>query len=725
MVKAFTEILRDFATDGVPSSGPHQPIKADFREALTAVEAFSNASGSALVYQDRATLFADLAHAANTMAWVVNDATTAYNGVYEKSGASGAGSWTRVADLPYSFIVATNVGAGTATAIQATTAIPVTSSALVLLPIVATASSSPITVSFNGDTALTIKTVSGNSASALTTGMWILGTVTGSDFRMLNDQDVAALVAQAEVAKDQAEAAAYRKTLTSYGAIGDGTTNDTAAINTALAAGVPLTGAGRTYAVTGKISLPANTSLWDVTFKQLSPGASLNVITLEASNVSGIDLRRVKVDRNGDGTNGGLLDASGTNGALNTAFGMRFAACTNSHFEDLEVYGNDSGTGILFTQIGETSRIIRPYVHNIGWSRTTATDDQVQGISFDQCTRSTIEAPRVINLTGILNGVASRRYTRGISCGGSTGLTISDPYVEHADQGVDITGSPATNADIVVDRPVVKDIWVWGVKLANTARRAVVRSGRAYDCGVGFVASPASALTSDLTTNSCEFVDCIAYNTGSNGQTVVSIAGFRVLEQAATLAGRAANIRFVRCKAIDEQTVPTMATGFSSEITDITVAPILVDCTSVGHTTQATGGLFRSYVGAVGNVSQTSGVATGAIVETGGALATGIYTKFIDGTMITRFTIDDTAGAWTTADGALFISTATLNLTFPVAFVGSNPVISATCYRGAIATGVTIVAVGLNGVNLTPWISQSTAAGNVKHVHVTAIGRWF
>lgn len=208
MVKAFNEILRDFETDGVPSSGVHEPIKADLREALTAVQSFSNASGAALVFQTRSALYAVLTYAANTMAWVVSDTTAAYNGIYQKSGASGSGSWARVADLPYSFIVATNTGAGTANAIQATTAIPVSSTSLVILPIATNTTSSPVTVSFNSGSALTIKTVSGNNASALTAGMWCLGVSNGGNFRLLNDQNIASLVAQAEDARDDAAASA-------------------------------------------------------------------------------------------------------------------------------------------------------------------------------------------------------------------------------------------------------------------------------------------------------------------------------------------------------------------------------------------------------------------------------------------------------------------------------------------------------------------------------------
>jgi hypothetical protein len=51
-------------------------------------------------YETRAGLYADLAHPAGRLAYVFGDSTSGYNGTYKKSGASGAGSWSRIGDLP-------------------------------------------------------------------------------------------------------------------------------------------------------------------------------------------------------------------------------------------------------------------------------------------------------------------------------------------------------------------------------------------------------------------------------------------------------------------------------------------------------------------------------------------------------------------------------------------------------------------------------------------------
>ncbi|WP_457661246.1 hypothetical protein [Sinorhizobium medicae] len=61
---------------------------------------------------------------------------------------------------------------------------------------------SPVTVSFNGGSALTIKTNGGNDVAVggLTAGMIVMGIVSGTTFRLVSDQASAVLVAQAEAA---------------------------------------------------------------------------------------------------------------------------------------------------------------------------------------------------------------------------------------------------------------------------------------------------------------------------------------------------------------------------------------------------------------------------------------------------------------------------------------------------------------------------------------------
>lgn len=197
MVQTANTIFRDFVTDGVPASGANKPAKAAIRQWGTQLESLYSAAqaGGGLAYATKAAMDADLAHAANQIAWVLEDTTVANNGIYQKVGASGAGSWNRLGDLPYSYIKASNAGAGTVNAIVATTSIPIPAAdggALVALPIVADNTASPVTVSFNGGTALTIKTVTGENVpvGGLRGSSVIAGYVTsdGTEFRLFSER---------------------------------------------------------------------------------------------------------------------------------------------------------------------------------------------------------------------------------------------------------------------------------------------------------------------------------------------------------------------------------------------------------------------------------------------------------------------------------------------------------------------------------------------------------
>lgn len=204
------QLAANIWADG-PYTDPYTPLKSDIRAWGTWIEGIINAftSNGGLLFTSRTALYADLAHAAPAMAWVLGDATTAYNGIYVKAGASGSGSWTRAGDLPFSFVVASDIGAGTPNAIQATSPIPVSGSGLVVTNVSEANDGSPVTITFNGGPVLTVKTNSGNdiAAGGLAAGMLLFGYISGSTFRCINDQVSSAIVAAAEAAQAAAEAA--------------------------------------------------------------------------------------------------------------------------------------------------------------------------------------------------------------------------------------------------------------------------------------------------------------------------------------------------------------------------------------------------------------------------------------------------------------------------------------------------------------------------------------
>ncbi|MFN7010887.1 MAG: hypothetical protein ACK4PN_12730 [Allorhizobium sp.] len=216
-----------------PSTAPTQPSKPLIRQLLTqyeaAIGAYATGAGST-AKPTRALLYSDLAHAAGDTAWVYADSTTAYDGIYIKSGASGSGSWSKILPLPYSFVVGTDTGAGTANAIQITTDIPVADGMIVAVTLHEAMTGSPVTFSINGGTPVTAMTPRDTLASALGEGqdVWFRVRTSDSTARMISDQDVAALVARAEAAAIEAAdyAALARNDVVVNPLVGDGVTLD-------------------------------------------------------------------------------------------------------------------------------------------------------------------------------------------------------------------------------------------------------------------------------------------------------------------------------------------------------------------------------------------------------------------------------------------------------------------------------------------------------------------
>lgn len=211
MAMTGAEVWRDYVTDGIPATGDNDPKKREIRSWTTWIESIITAwtTNGGMVFTLLSSLQASLNYPPSTMSWVIGDPVADSNGVWRKLGAPGSGSWIRVADLPYSFIVASDVGAGTPNVIQATSALPITSSALVALNVFE-ANTAGVTVSFNGGTPLAIKTNSGIDVvpGGLKAGMILLGYVSGSTFRLVSDQASAAFQAVIEGLLAQAQAAA-------------------------------------------------------------------------------------------------------------------------------------------------------------------------------------------------------------------------------------------------------------------------------------------------------------------------------------------------------------------------------------------------------------------------------------------------------------------------------------------------------------------------------------
>jgi hypothetical protein len=385
-----------------------------------------------------------------------------------------------------------------------------------------------------------------------------------------------------------------------YNAAGNGTTDDTAALNSAIAAAISaktiLDGGAATYAVSGDLTISnaTNPHLRNLTLKQLTPNATTRR-TLYITNCNRVILENIKIDRNGTGTGGSLGDAAG----------LWIDGGSGHHFGLVEAYGNDKGSGIVIVGVSD-SYFEDLYAHDIAYNDPSATDDLVQGVWLNTTTNCTASV-RVNNLTGNASGTFPNRFTRGLAMSRNTRCTIVSPKIHDVDQGIDISGSDG-NIDCVVVGGHVRNATTWGVKLANSAVRCKVIGTVVDQAGMAcFVASGPSENALPNKTMDCEFIGCTALNAGYNGFSASEKSGYRILPQNFD-PDFPKGIKIVDCRAFDTQSTKTMQYGFRNTVVyDGTSGKIneLADCTSIGHTASFSIGFGSWTCCATGSGSQS------------------------------------------------------------------------------------------------------------------------
>jgi hypothetical protein len=346
-----------------------------------------------------------------------------------------------------------------------------------------------------------------------------------------------------------------------FGAASGGVTNDTASVNKALSVSssmqYKISGSGSYYAVSGNITLPAWVHLLNVKFKQLTP-ASTSRRTLFQSGGTFCRMDNVTIDRNGDGSSGSLSDAAG----------IWITNCPRVKLVNVEVFGNDAGSGIAVIACDD-AEIESPYVHDMtaGTASSAAvTDDTLHGLWVQRGTGVRIVNPRVANLLNRWSGQAAfNRFSRGVAIGGAKRFSISSPMIDNVDQGVDITGDE--NPEFFeVTGGVVSNCYTWGVKCANSVQNGVITGLIAYRCGnAGFVASAPSNIMADRTQN-ITYNGCKSIQTGFGGAwtSVSNVAGFRV-SNTVQYPDFPRSIKFIGCSA--DGTGGVMEYGFFNDST--------------------------------------------------------------------------------------------------------------------------------------------------------------
>lgn len=91
--------LIEFVTNVETVGGLIETRRTPIAEAAGAIAQASGVTGQTFIFVNKAQADANLAFAAFTQAWVYTDPDPTKNGVYQKQGASGSGSWLKISDL--------------------------------------------------------------------------------------------------------------------------------------------------------------------------------------------------------------------------------------------------------------------------------------------------------------------------------------------------------------------------------------------------------------------------------------------------------------------------------------------------------------------------------------------------------------------------------------------------------------------------------------------------
>ncbi len=158
----------------------------------------------------------------------------------------------------------------------------------------------------------------------------------------------------------------------------------------------------------------------------------------------------------------------------------------------------------------------------------------------------------------------------------------------------------------------------------------------------------------------------------------------------------------------------------------ITIGPIFTPFGTAAYRNAVGVGDLYSRGGILGAVSQSAGVPTGAIIQTGNS-GTSKWTRFADGTQLIALGVDVAMSSWSVASG--FFYTTLGNVGFPVAF-SNTPFVTAISLDGNISARAAYLAYyNVSTTTLTGLYAASpssvTPPGTTTNLQITAMGRWY
>lgn len=378
------------------------------------------------------------------------------------------------------------------------------------------------------------------------------------------------------------------------GAVGDGVTDDLAALKLALESGFPVDGCGLTYGINGTCAPTSFKGLYNASLVQLSTDPSINIQTLKIVGISDFFIENVNIDM---GTRVVTLYSDDGNSGLYIGGSTVSDYITNFSVRNVSVTGDGCGSGI---QVRHAKRftINECKVHDrISGSSPDPTNDSQNGIQLVNCYNWSGRGNIVHNLKTRLGGVDTVKWTRGILFSEVVDCSMSDCNVSGVDQAYDFSGAYVAadgylgNRRWSLSNSVASDCNTYGFKFANVTKEGTVTGCTASNIGtIGFVVSAPSAITAGqekLISQNIDFIGCKAINMLGTGWSGAGATGFRVMSDA-TYPTYPRSVKFSDCTVLDTQDTITTLEGFVSDAVppaynatdyDKDVASTTTDCT--------------------------------------------------------------------------------------------------------------------------------------------------
>lgn len=355
-----------------------------------------------------------------------------------------------------------------------------------------------------------------------------------------------------------------------FGAVGDGVTDDKAAVKAALESGYVVDGGGLTYAIDGTCTPTSFVGLQNANFIQLAP-TTANCATLNIVNISNffvdnvtIDMGSTVVTSDNDSSNSGIYIGHDTDGSY----------VTNFKLTRVNVTGDGSGSRI---QIRRSKRftVDNCYVYDCYAGYTPdPTNDIVNGYLFHDCADFIVSNSLLYGLYVRISGVYTTDYNRGFTFSECRDFNVVDCNSTSVSQCFDFSGgvsdtSPSYyegNRRFTISGCTANNAGLLGFAFKNVTHDGVVTGCIANNPTKSGFWFSSQSLSIPLTTakqwafytSRIDVVGCKVVNSKETG--------FRIDSNLSAATPWPNGIRISSCNVIDNQTSPTTTDAYSCQV---------------------------------------------------------------------------------------------------------------------------------------------------------------